>query len=85
MSTCARVSAWWCTTRPNSASIPETHIRTDLGSRVLFEPEIGLGYRLDGKTAVEASWVHVSQGQIFDSQQNPGIDMMGVRLVRKLR
>ena len=59
---------------------PETGIRTDLGSRVLFEPEIGVGYRVSERASVEAHWMHISQGQIFDSQQNPGIDMMGVRV-----
>ena len=57
-----------------------TGMRTDLGSRVLFEPEIGVGYRVSERASVEAHWMHISQGQIFDSQQNPGIDMMGVRL-----
>ncbi|MEO6388124.1 MAG: acyloxyacyl hydrolase [Croceibacterium sp.] len=54
--------------------------RTDLGSRVLFEPEIGLGYRVSEKLALEASWMHISQGRIFNAQQNPGIDMIGARL-----
>jgi lipid A 3-O-deacylase len=64
---------------------PASRVRTDLGSRVLFEPEIGVGYRVTDRFSVEASWMHISQGQIFDSQQNPGIDMMGVRLVHRLR
>lgn len=63
---------------------PATGMRTDLGSRVLFEPEIGLGYRLTGRTSIEAHWMHISQGQIFDGQQNPGIDMIGARLNLKL-
>jgi lipid A 3-O-deacylase len=63
---------------------PATRVRTDLGSRVLFEPEIGVGYRVTDRFAVEASWMHISQGQIFDSQQNPGIDMIGARLVYRL-
>ena len=63
---------------------PATGYRTDLGSRVLFEPELGIGYRLNADTAIEASWMHISQGQIFDSQQNPGIDMMGLRLAQRM-
>lgn len=55
--------------------------RTDLGSRVLFAPEFGLGYRVTDRFAVEASWVHISQGRLFNWQQNPGIDMIGARLV----
>lgn len=59
---------------------PVRRRRTDLGSRVLFEPELGIGYRLDERLAVEASWMHISQARLFDRDQNPGIDMMGVRL-----
>ena len=55
-------------------------VRTDLGSRVLFEPEIAIGTQLSPRWSIEASWVHISNAQIFDSEQNPGIDTMGVRL-----
>ena len=58
--------------------------RTDLGSRVLFEPELGVGYRVSGRVTVEATWVHVSQAQLF-SRQNPGMDSIGVRLSYQLR
>lgn len=61
-----------------------TGFRTDLGSRVLFEPEIGVGYRITGRVSAEAHWMHISQGQIFDGQQNPGIDMIGMRVNLKL-
>ena len=54
--------------------------RTDLGSRVLFEPEIAVGTRLTDRIAIEASWVHISHARLFDGGQNPGIDMMGIRL-----
>ena len=57
-----------------------TGLRTDLGSRVLFSPEIALGTRLSQRVSVEASWVHVSNAQIFDSDQNPGIDTIGLRI-----
>lgn len=59
---------------------PETGIRTDLGSRILFEPEIAIGVRASERVSIEASWVHISNARLFNSQQNPGIDMMGVRL-----
>jgi hypothetical protein len=59
-------------------------LRRDLGSRVLFEPEIGAGYQVNGRVSIEASWVHVSQGQLFD-RQNPGMDSLGIRLHYKLR
>ncbi len=58
--------------------------RTDLGSRLLFEPELGIGYQVSDRVTVEASWVHLSQGQLF-SRQNPGMDSVGVRLSYRLR
>lgn len=59
---------------------PVTRRRTDLGSRVLFEPEIAIGVAVSDRVSVEASWVHISHARLFDSQQNPGIDMMGLRV-----
>ena len=56
--------------------------RTDkiaFGSRVLFEPEIGLGTEVTSRLSIEASWVHMSHAQIF-GKENPGIDNLGVRL-----
>lgn len=56
--------------------------RTDriaFGSRVLFEPELGIGAQLSDRVSVEASWVHMSHAQLF-GRQNPGIDNVGVRL-----
>lgn len=53
--------------------------RIDFGSRILFEPELGIGYQANDRLSIEASWIHLSQGQIF-SGQNPGIDNIGVRL-----
>ena len=56
--------------------------RTDriaFGSRILFEPEIGIGYQVNDRVSVEGSWVHMSHGQLF-GHQNPGIDNFGVRL-----
>jgi len=53
--------------------------RTDLGSRVLFEPELGLGWQVSERVAIEATWVHVSHAQLF-GPQNPGMDSIGIRL-----
>ncbi len=60
-------------------------MRTDLGSRVLFEPELGLGIRLSPRWSAEASWVHISHARLFNAGQNPGIDMWGLRLNAKLK
>jgi hypothetical protein len=53
--------------------------RIEFGSRVLFEPELGIGVRVAPRITAEASWVHMSHAQIF-GRQNPGIDNIGVRL-----
>lgn len=55
----------------------------EFGSRVLFEPEVAVGARINDRTTVEASWVHMSHAQIF-GKQNPGIDNFGVRLSFRL-
>ena len=56
-----------------------TNGKIDFGSRVLFEPELGLGVQINSRLSVEASWVHMSHAQLF-GRQNPGIDNLGVRL-----
>ena len=60
------------------------NIRTDLGSRFLFEPEIAIGYQASPRLAVEAAWVHLSHAQLL-SRQNPGMDSVGIRLSYRLR
>lgn len=57
--------------------------RTSFGSRVLFNPNASVGVRLDRRWAVEAVWEHFSHAQVF-SERNPGIDNVGIRLVRAL-
>lgn len=61
-----------------------TGLRTDLGSRVLFAPEIAVGLTVAPRVSVEASWVHISNARLFNSRQNPGIDMIGLRANLKL-
>ena len=58
--------------------------RIDFGSRILFEPELGIGYQLSDRVSVDASWIHLSHGQLF-SRQNPGLDNFGVRLNYRFR
>jgi lipid A 3-O-deacylase len=69
---------------PSRRVDPVTRLRTDLGSRVLFEPEMALGTQLSERVSIELSWVHISNARLFDSKQNPGIDMMGVRMNLRL-
>ena len=65
---------------PSYRTDPATGYRTDLGSRVLFEPELAIGTKLTPRLGIEASWVHVSHARLFNREQNPGINMMGLRL-----
>ena len=58
--------------------------RIDLGSRVLFAPEIALGTKISERTAFELNWLHVSNATLF-SRQNPGLDFIGARLVFALK
>jgi hypothetical protein len=53
--------------------------KIEFGSRILFEPELGIGARLNERMSVEASWVHLSHATLF-GRQNPGIDNIGARL-----
>ena len=57
--------------------------RDDLGSRLLFEPELAFGVPIAPRMAIEASWVHASHAQLF-SGQNPGLNMIGTRLTLRL-
>ena len=60
-----------------------TNDKVDFGSRLLFEPELAVGARLNDRMSIEASWVHMSHATLF-SRQNPGIDNLGVRMNLKL-
>ncbi|QIL01855.1 acyloxyacyl hydrolase [Sphingomonas sinipercae] len=53
--------------------------KIEFGSRILFEPELGVGVRVSPRVTAEASIVHLSHATIF-SGQNPGIDTIGIRV-----
>ncbi|WP_118858294.1 acyloxyacyl hydrolase [Sphingomonas mesophila] len=57
--------------------------RIEFGSRILFEPELAIGTRINERMSVEASWVHLSHGGLF-GRQNPGLDTIGARFNWKL-
>jgi len=57
--------------------------RVDLGSPVLFEPELAFGWRIGDRAALEASWIHLSHATLF-SRQNRGLDSWGLRLLVRL-
>jgi len=60
-----------------------TNGKVDFGSRILFEPELGIGADITDRLSIEGSWVHLSHAQLF-GRQNPGMDNIGVRLNLKL-
>lgn len=68
-----------------SSHVVHGNLRGDFGSRILFEPELGLGFRIDERWSAEASWVHMSHATLFNSRQNPGIDNLGVRVNYRFR
>jgi len=57
--------------------------RVDLGSPVVFEPELAVGWRISERYRLEASWIHLSHATLF-SRQNRGMDSMGMRLLLRL-
>ena len=57
--------------------------KIEFGSRILFEPELGIGFKASERMSIEASWVHMSHATLF-GRQNPGIDNIGARLNFKL-
>lgn len=54
--------------------------KLDLGSRVLFEPEISLGWKATRRLSVEVSWIHLSHAKLA-GDYNPGLGDVGVRLL----
>jgi hypothetical protein len=57
--------------------------RTAFGSPVLLNPNLSAGVRIDRRWAVEATLEHYSHNN-WAGDQNPGIDTVGLRLVRTL-
>ena len=56
-----------------------TNDDAELGSRVLFQPELGVGGRINDRMSLEASFVHLSHA-LLSGRQNPGMDNIGMRL-----
>ena len=54
--------------------------KLDLGSRVLFEPELSIGWKATSRLSVELSWIHLSHGRLA-GDYNPGVGDVGVRLL----
>ena len=54
----------------------------DLGSKVLAQLELGLGWQVTDKVSAELSWIHLSHGQLA-GEQNPGLGDLGARVAYK--
>jgi lipid A 3-O-deacylase len=54
--------------------------KLDLGSRVLFQPEVSLGFKATRRLSMELSWIHLSHAQLA-GPQNPGLGDIGLRLL----
>lgn len=55
----------------------------EFGARVLFAPEVGIGYQFNDRLSIEASLIHLSHARLL-GRQNPGIDNVGLRMSWKL-
>lgn len=53
------------------------------GSRILFRPQFALGYRVTDKWSGEIFFEHLSNGSIFSSEINEGVDNIGVKAARR--
>ena len=72
------------TTRMLAGAEPDEERIGELMARSLMlvtalAPEIAVGTRVSRRVSVEASWIHMSHGQLF-GRQNPGVDHFGLRL-----
>jgi lipid A 3-O-deacylase len=54
--------------------------KLDLGSRVLFEPEVSLGWKATRRLSLELSWIHLSHAKLA-GRQNPGVGDVGLRVL----
>ncbi len=53
------------------------------GSRILFRPHFALGYRVNEKWSGEIFFEHLSNGSIFSSRVNEGVDNIGFKAARR--
>lgn len=54
--------------------------RLDLNSRVLFEPELSVGWKATSRLSLELSWIHLSHGRLA-GRYNPGVADVGLRVL----
>jgi hypothetical protein len=62
--------------------VPKERDRIYFGSRVLIASEAAVGLRLSPDWSTEAAYFHISHAGLA-GDQNPGLDVLSVRLIRK--
>lgn len=55
----------------------------DNGPRVLFRPQLTLGYRINHDWAVEGYLEHIRHGGLLSNGPNDGSDSAGIRMARR--
>jgi len=55
----------------------------EFGSRILFKPQLGLGYRVTDEWAGEIFYEHLSHANLLDDKNNDGVDIIGARVARR--
>ncbi|MBU1374599.1 MAG: acyloxyacyl hydrolase [Alphaproteobacteria bacterium] len=60
--------------------IRDFQTKLDLGSRVLFEPELSIGWKATPRLSMELSWIHMSHARLA-GDYNPGVGDVGVRVL----
>lgn len=60
--------------------LSDRQTKLDLGSRVLFEPELSLGWKATERLSLELSWIHLSHARLA-GHYNPGVADVGLRVL----
>lgn len=55
----------------------------EFGSRVLFKPQLSVGYRVSEEWAGEIYFEHLSHATLFDDKDNDGVDIIGIRAAKR--
>ncbi len=68
------------TAQERQKRVNDRQTRLDLGSRILFEPELSLGWKASDRLSLELSWIHLSHGRLA-GHYNPGVADVGLRIL----
>ncbi len=62
---------------------PRLFEEREYGSRVLFRPQLTVGYRVSDDWASEIFFEHLSHANILDNRANDGVDIVGARVAKR--